>query len=46
MPRSKHKRVKKEETAEQFVERMKKLNAPLNGISSPLVWVKRRHGGH
>ncbi|MCH8346596.1 MAG: hypothetical protein IIC87_06690 [Chloroflexi bacterium] len=46
MPRSKHKKVKKEETTKEFVERVNKQNAPLNGISSPLVWVKRRHGGH
>ena len=45
MARSKHKREKKEETAQEFVERMSAQNSPRNGLSSPLVWVKRRHGG-
>ncbi len=45
MARSKHKREKKEETAQEFVERVSTRNSPRNGLSSPLVWKKRRHPG-
>ena len=45
MARSKHKKEKKEETAQEFVERMSAQSSPRNGLSSPLVWKKRRHGG-
>ena len=43
MVRSKPKRVKPEETIEQFVERVNQKSGKRNGLKKRFVWLKRRH---
>ncbi len=43
MAKSKSKKVKREETTEEFVQRMNQKVGKPNGLKLRFVWMKRRH---